>query len=122
MPSVILANHHLVDLIACVAWWIVRAFALVCLPSWAAHQIVAPSALLAPNAPSNWRASRINVAILAAVLDCAVLMRDVKRSIIIPYARVRLALLAIHSSLALKCHVRNQINFLKTEGHIFSKL
>lgn len=52
MLSLIPANHHLVDLIACVAWWIVQAFALVYPPSWAAHQIVVPNALLVPNAPS----------------------------------------------------------------------
>lgn len=110
MLLVIPANHHLVDLIACVAWWVVRASALAYPPSWAAHQIVAPSVPLAPNAPSIWHASRINVAIPVVVLDCAVLMRDVKRSIIIPYVRAHLVLPAIHSLPALKCHVRNHLS------------
>lgn len=106
MLLVILANHHHVDPTAYVALWITRAFALVYLISsgWPAHQTVALNAPLVPNALSIWHASRINVVTL--VVHYAVLTRDVKRSIIIPYARAHLDLLAIHSLPALKCHVR----------------
>lgn len=106
MPSVILANHHHVDPTAYVALWITQAFVLAypTFSGWLAHQIVVLSALLVPNALLIWHVSRINVATL--VVHCAVLMRDAKRSITIPYARAHPVLLVIHSLPALKCHVR----------------